>query len=286
MKEQNTVVADGKDDSGLVGKWKFFFGILLDPWTLILLSAIIFLHVYGYNTNDSTLALIFNVIITALGTTMCTIAFLKWERTYSHSIVKVKGESAIRSLQSLILTISRLEKRIFLVIDRINPSNSEYAIIKSNYEEFLDSCAGLKEMSFDAIENWTDIIPDAGAIRSKIQEFYMLQGQILSEKKEKDRLREQFEEIRHQAELSEDEKDALKLRLNEKDKSIARLTTDLQHLTEKLNKSIFSGMSAMPPTGSIPSTGILAGAEIGRKTSPQTHSHALDEREAASEKTD
>ena len=96
-------------------------------------------------------------------------------------------------------------------------------MVTAHLQEVLEKCNTLHEETINAIENWTDIIPEAD-VTTQIGKIGALQGQIVDLATEAERLRNEFDSSR---DLSEKEVTAVRQKLLDKESELQNAKKEL-----------------------------------------------------------
>lgn len=153
--------------SGLGSRWATFLSVALEPGTLLLLVALGLLYLYsGKENNEQTSVLIF-LLLTIASVVLGGRITKKWIELSEGDLVVARGKSAVRSLMLQLRSIAALENRMRLFRSAESEIEEQPDVVKRNYEEAIRTCESLQEQTVGAIENWTDIVPEA-SIKSQI----------------------------------------------------------------------------------------------------------------------
>jgi len=206
-------------------KWYHFFNIILDPWIIILIVLTFFFILSSNFITQEPQKTIFSIILSLISGILGGVFAKKWSDIFEGKLIITRGISAIRSLKLLLLNISAIENRVFIYIKQLDKETINHEMIKTNFEEIIEKCNILEEEGLNAIENWTDIIPEAN-IKTQI-------GIISDLKKNGCELMLQIEnlnkELKKNKELNEKEKKELTTEIRKKTEDLKKLNKQLNH---------------------------------------------------------
>lgn len=204
-------------------RWASFILAVLDPWTFVLLLSAAML-VYGSSLQtDKRFAAVLTVAASLCSGLLGGVVAKKWgEHTERHVLI-ARGRSAIRNLRLLLSSIGTMEKRVEKYVGRLAEPNCSQDVVRTYLEEILDRCVVLHDEGINAIENWTDIIPEAD-ITTQIGKIGDLQSRIAANMTEIDGLRQQLTESENR---SEGEIRAAQERVREKKKEVQGARAEL-----------------------------------------------------------
>src|SRR5206468_9896682 len=119
----------------------------------------------------------------------------KWQERIEAELLEVRARSAIRTLKLLLGSLVALERRVTVYFEKVSTSDCQQDLIQNYLEEILDKCNTLHEETINAIENWTDIIPEAN-VSTQIGKIGALQGQIADLATDAEQLRNELDSSR------------------------------------------------------------------------------------------
>jgi len=172
-------------------------------------------------------------------------------------VLVARGHSAIRSLKLILLNIAAVENRIKVNIDNLDKGNNEYKLIKSTYEEVIEKCNILEEEIVSSIENWTDIIPEIGNIKTQIGVLSEMKLKVLELDGEIKKSKKDIESVK---EIEGKRKEELVKELKTRENELSKARAKLLEKEDELNRSVLGGIF---PSGSIyglGATGAVGGA--------------------------
>jgi len=229
-----------KRKKSLKERWSTFFDLILDPWIIILIVCIVSLIVVSTSLNvESSIRSILTVLISIISSLLGGIFAKRWSDINEEQIIVARGKSAIRSLKLLILNIVQIEKRVKIYIERLRQENSDFELIKNQLEEVIEKCNILEEESINSIENWTDIIPEAN-IKTQVGILSDLKADKVGLQTEIKNLKIK---IKENQEIGEQEKADLKNIINDKEKKLIEVQSNLWNKESELNTSVLSGLT-------------------------------------------
>jgi gas vesicle protein len=226
--------------------WTTFFNIVLDPWNLMLLIATAALFVVsvlqdrsGENASAVSLALL-KVLLTLSSVILGGRITKQWMDRTESGILVVRGKVAIRNLKLLMHNVAELGTRVRVFISSMKEHPKSLRVITTrNYEEIILKCDSLAEETVNSIENWTDIIPEAG-IRTEIGELSKLRGQLNERMIELGQLKKEIKETKTE---SEEEKANLKSQIRDKENEIWEVRSELLSQQAKFGLPLSSDLS-------------------------------------------
>ncbi|MGA2149235.1 MAG: hypothetical protein ABSH49_30215 [Bryobacteraceae bacterium] len=175
----------------LVSRWREFFVALLDPWTIILLvSTVAFVAMAAAQKNSMLTAILSSAGSVCAGL-FSAIITKKWQERIETELLEARARSAIRNLKLLLGTVVALERRVNAYLENISTSDCPQSLVETYLEEIVEKCNTLHEETINAIENWTDIIPEAN-VTTQIGKIGALQAQIADLAGEANRLRSEL----------------------------------------------------------------------------------------------
>ena len=200
-------------------KWRLFFHLILDPWTLVLTISVTLLFYFSIKQQDPVVSSLFFVLITASSAVWGGRITKHWAEITEQGVLITRGKSAVRSLKLLLRNISSLEYRInsFTEDDELDD------IARRNLEEVIERCNLLQENAVNSIEDWTDILPDAD-IETQIGEISQQRTLLAEQAAQLQLLKSELSESK---DSSDDEKKSLKSQIREKESEISNLKTEI-----------------------------------------------------------
>ncbi len=229
--------------------WKSFFGIILDPWNVILLlatGALLSASVFqGKQENAPVVySALLNLMLTVSSVVLGARLTKQWLDQTESGILVVRGKAAIRNLKLLMHNIADLGKRVRLFMQAsINQPKSLKTITLRNYEEIISKCDSLAEETVNSIENWTDIIPEAD-VRTQIGELTDLREHLNDKMREFRLLQKEIKETKSQ---SAEEKAKLKTQVEDKESEIRELRSQVLSQVAKVGSALPFGFSSFVP---------------------------------------
>ncbi|MEW8266849.1 MAG: hypothetical protein AB2731_11970 [Candidatus Thiodiazotropha sp.] len=204
-------------------RWKSFFSVILDPWTLVLIIGVIFLFTYTLGITDKTITSLLFVLITIASAVLGGRITKHWMDITEGGIVVARGKSAVRSLKLLLRNIFALERRVSNFSANLDEIENHPVVIKRNYEEVIEICNLLEEEAVNSIENWTDITPEAD-IKTQIGVISELKQSLVGKEKDLTSLNSKLKDTKGKSEV---ERKRLQSEVDEKEKQIANLRREI-----------------------------------------------------------
>ena len=221
----------------LHSQWSSFLGLVLEPITFLFIAGLGALYWYSTTEPSGEAPALIYVLLTVTSAIIGGRITMKWMELSEGSIVAARGKSAVRSLKLQLRSIAALEKTVRDYRKAEDEISEQPDVVKRNYEEAIRTCQSLQEQTVSAIENWTDIVPEAD-IKSQIGELTELKLAIDGKENELDELKSAFEDTEGK---SKKEKQALKKQIAISESQIAKLEKEVWDAKYNL-----SGLSANP----------------------------------------
>lgn len=247
--------------SSLKSKWYQFLFILFDPWILLFLIGTVVLFLIKPDKSggsSETTIVIITVLISISSAILGARISKQWVDISEGSVLKTKGQSAVRSLKLLLNSIISMDRRIKYYFQLNADSSLDIDNLKLVFSDIEERCNLLEEETINSIENWTDIVPDAdikthiGIISDLKLKLENTLIELEGLKNERDEIKDktQDEKIKFEKIFLEKEKETVKLREELKKKEVgfgigvgaqaATLGSYASRL-KKLNKSRITG---------------------------------------------
>lgn len=256
-------------------RWKIFAGIMLDPWNLLLtVGLVVLFSISSPELSALTSGLIFT-LITIASAILGGRVTKRWVDITEGGVVIARGKSAVRSLKLLLRNIAALEARVASFLNNKDEIEKHPEVTKRNYEEIVEICNLLEEETVSSIENWTDIVPEAG-IKTQIGIISELKNTLNDKENDLRRLNQQLQDAKGQ---SEQERIRLKEEIKRKERQISDLTreimerkaglgglgfpTGLEALGPRAGLSQAVGLGLYRPKGLLGSTDLTPGTNVG-----------------------
>jgi hypothetical protein len=179
----------------------------------------------------------------------------KWGEHTERQVLVARGRSAIRNLRLLLSSVRTMEKRVEKYLARLPEADCGREVVKTYLEEVLERCVVLHDEGINAIENWTDIIPEAD-ITTQIGKIGDLELRIAANVAEIDTLRQQLSENKNR---SEAEIRAAQDRVCEKEKEVADARAELTARRSSLGGVYTGSVGTFKLIGGLPEVKISGG---------------------------
>lgn len=209
--------------STLGKRWAAFLGVVFEPGTILLLLGLAFLYRYSGSEEGEQASVLMYILLTIASVVLGGRLTKKWVELNEGNIVVARGKSAVRSLMLQLRSIAALENRIRLFRSADKEIEEQPDVVKRNYEEAIRTCESLQEQTVSAIENWTDIVPEA-SIKSQIGVISDLKKAIDDREGDLETLKEALQDTEGK---SKKEKAALRKEILAGEKQIATLQEEL-----------------------------------------------------------
>ena len=173
-------------------EWKNFLETILSPWVAILLLLTILFAYFTAAEPDSGNAGVFTVILWFISGLVGALIWDRWSKITEQTVLMARGKSAIRSLNLLLSNIGATRVRIAQYLSRMKETGNgsmHSSVVGIWLEEELGRLILLQEATITAVENWSDILPEAN-IRPELERLNEEIEKLLSAKKERDEIRD------------------------------------------------------------------------------------------------
>jgi len=207
----------------LKDRWAVFGGIVLDPWTLLLIVATACLFYASTLKASPVVSSLLSILITLSSAILGGRATKQWMDITEHGILAARGRSAVRGLKLLLRNITALERRVSsFCADEERIAGSSMLTVR-NYQEITETCNLLEEETVNSIENWTDIVPEAD-MKTQICLISELKRAIKEKEDDVQTLKEQMGKAIGE---SEKDKERLHKEVRDRERQIEKLQSDL-----------------------------------------------------------
>lgn len=228
-----------KNQTNLTERWITFVKIIFDPWILLASVALILLIRSGKNADIAFLRIILTILVALLSMIIGGLFIKKWMDIHNEKTLVLRGKLSIRSLKLLYFNLIQTENRTEKYIRKLKESDSNYELVKSNFEDIIEKCILLEEECINSIESWADIIEEAN-VKNIISKVKFLKAEIEKLEAEIGCLeKEVIEEIQAGDETGKDMVNQIEQKKNE----LNELRNQLLEKERKINASILSGMT-------------------------------------------
>lgn len=232
--------------SNLFRSWAGFRDIVLDPWVLVLLGASIYFGWSAATTATESVRAALTVIVSVAAGILGARATTRWSALSEESALVARGHVSVRGLKLLLGNILQLQARARSALKRMagNDDDKQQDTVCLYFEEIIGRANVVAEEALSAIENWTDILPEAD-VKSQI-------GVISELSDERDRLGTAIQGLQHQLAdhqtKSEAQVAALKQELADKEEALAKTKKELSEKSRGLGFPIASTYSPISAT--------------------------------------
>jgi len=200
----------------LVNRWKMFFGLILDPWTLVLFVATLLLFYLSTQQASQLVSALIFLLITVTSAVLGGRVSNHWSALTESGALAVRGRVAVRSLKLLLRNTAALEARLRRFRSAEGDIEKLPTVTSRNYEEAIAVCGLLQEETVSSIENWTDIVPEAD-INSLIGMITQLKASLDEKEEELKLLKSSLEDARGK---SESELSSLRRQIKDKEQQL------------------------------------------------------------------
>jgi len=224
--------------SSLSARWRRFFSVILDPWLLVLvLATALSVFEAGKAASDARtlVAALFTTLAALSAGVLGAVVTKRWEGATVERALVARGKAAVRGLKLLLAGVVDLESRACVHLSRQPKpkSNSHPEPVTMALEEIIGRCHALAEEVVSAIENWTDIVPEAD-IKTQI-------GVISKLIETRDQLSDELRSLNDKLKAGAD-KTELELRVVREE--VGRTEKELRETVRKLAQTQFAATGA------------------------------------------
>ncbi len=238
--EHNNPTGDFKN------RWIAFLCAVFGPSTTILIILSVGLIYISADQPNSTIRPGLVVLVSIFSAATGSSIVKKWLEITEVGLLVTRGKSAIRNLKLLMVQISALDDITKSFLSQIQEKGYKNAVAP-RLVEIQGRCNLLSAQTVNSIEDWKDIIPEAD-IESLIDFWNEKNLNLTNVKIERDHVEKELEKAKK---LSEEEKETLRNRLDEKDEMISKLRAELSKAEMDLNSSIYTSGAPIVPTDHI-----------------------------------
>lgn len=228
------------EEPSLRERWAAFASIIFDPWAIALFVVATGLAVGSVIQTEPKVAALLTFVLSLVTGVLGAVYWQRWQRLSQERTISARGKTAVRSLKLLLGHVGRIERRVRQNLGRFREDEEGTItdeVVRTYLEEVIEECGHLEEQVLSAIENWTDLVPEAD-IRTQIGEITKLRGELRQRSKELQDLEEELEARRE----TEEETERLQLEVEEKQEEVSRLR-------QKLAEESFDGSFVSSSTG-------------------------------------
>ncbi|MCI2243803.1 hypothetical protein L3067_04170 [Xanthomonas sp. PPL568] len=144
-----------------IGPWRKFWGLVSEPWTVILLLVSIALFAIGQQKmGPSVTALVQILLAVASGVLGARVTNLL-EEASGKNILEARGKVAVRGLKLMLVQTVAFQRRVQKFIENRQHIESNPELTIRNYEEAVEFCRRIQEEATSAMETWADVVPTA-----------------------------------------------------------------------------------------------------------------------------
>ncbi|HEY3440002.1 MAG TPA: hypothetical protein VGK29_04595 [Paludibaculum sp.] len=228
-------------------RWGSFFYVVLDPWALILgVATAAFLYTSAGHS-DKTISAVLSLGVTVSSGLLGGVLAHRWAENTETQVLVARGHSAIRNLRLLMGTVRTIEHRVQIYLSRLACESCSQEVVRTYLEEVLQGCVTLHEETVNAVENWTDIIPNAD-ITTQVGKIHELQTEIDGKQSEVEKLKAELDAN----ETSTSERVAVvEKALKEKIAELVKAKRELSSREVALGNVVFGGSLTLPPSPKI-----------------------------------
>lgn len=227
----------------LASQWAVFYEISLSPSVLLLVLAgagLVYIAEFGNTETSLPVAVRVSVtlIVSVLASVIGALVWKRWNDSAEAGVLVTRGKSAVRGLRLLLQSIAAAEARVL----RLRPSPVDDPFHSERFllicDEVLDRLNLLQEETMNAIEEWTDIIPDAN-IKTQI-------GVLTTLKKRAGELERQVSSLADEAKQSDHDREELSAELSLKEAELDKVREELTKREDAISTSVLSGLTRSP----------------------------------------
>lgn len=140
-------------------KWHNFRYAIFQPEILFSSIVAVLLFVMLYNQADKVIVATFTVLFSICTTTLGMFLNKNWEELNQEDRLESRGIISVRNLKLLLMNIDSLDHRAQEYLERCGDDGNDLYL--TYLEEIILRCNWLEVAVMSAIQNWTDIIPNA-----------------------------------------------------------------------------------------------------------------------------
>lgn len=218
-----------------VRPWGIFIKLVGDPVTLLLLASALALTILSSEIKDEGQRALWQVLLAVL----TGIAGARMASALSENVQEAKlyssGRMAVRGLRTILVKTLALERRLDFFqanVQRQETSEVKAAVAQRDLAEILESIRTLQVEISGAIDNWGDVVPDAG-VSLILADLAELREQLSKKDFEVNRASEELRGAREKGELDAQENAAAQERYEE----VVRERDNLQESIATLRKA-------------------------------------------------
>lgn len=154
--------------SPLTGAWKSFWHVVLDPWILFLLVPVVYLLVMKQGQWSEEIKGLIELLLAVSSGVLGGRVANRIGAATEEGILVARGKVAVRGLKLLYQQCSALEARVREFLSRRDLMETNPETTVRGLEEIIAACRQLEQHALSSIDNWTDIVPEAGKIADTI----------------------------------------------------------------------------------------------------------------------
>lgn len=220
----------------ITDQWKTFFEIMASPPVLIsLIITIIATYLSIRSYSDIGVTLVISSIASITAGVLGGIIWDRYRTISGDTILQKKGKSAVRNLSLVAEQLGRLKIRLFNLKDKKE---------KFPFDEVDHHVITIEKSVISGIEDWIDMVPELEKVSNLAQSITEKTDEIQDVMHEKMGLEKK---LKLQDKAQKTEVDSLKREIEEKDKEILRINSDINKLrTQQVSiggPTISSGIS-------------------------------------------
>lgn len=228
--------------------WSVFFLILFDPFNVVLVGLYVVLNILGYlNKENSAVFYFIYVASTILAGFAGSRMYKLWSDYNEIKVATARGKTAIANLYLLCENIIDIKIKTKKNIDSLSDTTNIF-VIKAFLEEICGIYEILQRESINAIENWSDIIPEANIkekladLNRKIADINETETLLNAKNAEIEKL---SGELSHYKDKTTKERTDLEEKIKQKEKEVSELNKKLSRSkVDFSNSSIISMLSS------------------------------------------
>jgi hypothetical protein len=237
--------------------WKDFGLTIIYPWAIFFLILTVIFLILQFIYNDPVLNITFSILMALSAGVLGGFATKKWERLPDEKLMINKGHSAIRNLWHIFGGIILIERRVGFYLTRYEDEkeskNITKEVIRTYLEEIIEKCINSEVEIINAIEDWSDLLPEYADVKIKFAEIIEMNGRY----NELIDLDKKFDQrIEEEDEITESEINILKRERKELRNEIARLRNELNKKSLQLGTTFVTASPS--PSASISGTSFLS----------------------------
>lgn len=222
--------------------WAAFYQVFLSPGVLVLVSAagaLVYLsESAGPEALPQGLRVAFAVVVSVLSSAVGALVWKRWNESSESGVLVTRGKSAVRGLNLLLQSLAAAEGRLIRFrgdIQNTQNSSDHFLLMCDEIQDRIDL---LQEETMNAMQEWTDILPEAD-VKTQIGVITKLKKQRAALEAEVKSLSKKFDDPK---EINEE----LQAELENKEAALKQVRELLSQRETAISSSVLSGLTRKP----------------------------------------